>query len=292
MITRIPLLDFFGAALLAGLFIIFFVAEKVAPLRRRMQRWLGRLATNLAVAGPTFLVLRLLLIPAVVAVAAWGERHDVGVVRWLGLSSIPAAVVSLLFLDYAMYLWHWLNHRVPFLWRFHNVHHTDLDLDVTTAFRFHFGEMLLSVFVRSAQVLFIGASPLVAIIYEMCLEASTEFHHSNLRLPHRLERVLSWFIMTPRAHGIHHSIVDRETNSNFSNLLILWDRLHRTLLLNVPQDKIVIGVPTHRDASELTAWQLLVMPFRRQRQPRPEHTARESSAMPRESGPKRGELAP
>jgi sterol desaturase/sphingolipid hydroxylase (fatty acid hydroxylase superfamily) len=164
-----------------------------------------------------------------------------------------------------MYCWHWLNHRVPFLWRFHHVHHTDLDLDVSTAFRFHFGEMLLSVAARSIQVVVVGASPLAALAYEVVLEASTEFHH-NSRLPLRLERVLSWFIITPRAHGIHHSIVARETNSNYSNFLMLWDRLHRTLRLNVRQDEIIIGVPDYRDARELNLISLLLMPFRRQRQ--------------------------
>jgi len=140
-------------------------------------------------------------------------------------------------------------------------------LDVSTAFRFHFGEMLLSVLARSVQVVVIGASPMVALLYEILLEASTEFHHSNLRLPLRLERGLSWFIMTPRAHGIHHSVVVGEMNSNFSNFLILWDRLHRTLRLDVAQSDIVVGVPGYRDARELGIASLILMPFRRQRGP-------------------------
>jgi len=179
---------------------------------------------------------------------------------------VLATILAILLLDYTMYFWHWLNHRVPFFWRFHHVHHTDLDLDVSTAFRFHFGEMLFSVAVRAVQVVIVGASPAAALIYEIVLEASTEFHHSNLRLPLRFERVLSWFIITPRAHGIHHSIVSRETNSNFSNFLVLWDRLHRTLRLNVRQHEIIIGVPDYRDARELGLVSLLLMPFRRQRQ--------------------------
>ena len=119
---------------------------------------------------------------------------------------------------------------------------------------------------RTIQVVIVGASPMAALIYEIVLEASTEFHHSNLRLPLRAERVLSWFIMTPRAHGIHHSIVAQETNSNYSNFLILWDRLHRTLRLNVRQQDIIVGVPDYRDARELGLVSLLLMPFRRQRQ--------------------------
>lgn len=263
--TTVPLLDSRGAPLLTALFVLLLVAERLCPLRLRVDRWLRRVLVNVAIAAPSFLVLRLLLIPIVVMVAAWGESHQVGLVRWLGLPPVVAGVVALLLLDYSMFLWHWLNHEVPFLWRFHHVHHTDLDLDVTTAFRFHFGEMLLSVAARSLQVLLAGASPTTALVYEILLEASTEFHHSNVRLPRGLERVLSWLIMTPRAHGIHHSVVTAETNSNYSNFLIVWDRLHRTIKLDVRQEDIVVGVPDYRDPRELNVVALLLMPFRRQR---------------------------
>jgi sterol desaturase/sphingolipid hydroxylase (fatty acid hydroxylase superfamily) len=264
--TTYPILDRIGPPILIGLFVVLLFVERQWPLRQRVDRWLRRIFINVMVAGPSFLILRVLLIPAVVAVATWAEARDVGLLRLFDLPPLFAAVAAILLLDYTMYGWHWLNHRVPFLWRFHHVHHTDLDLDVSTAFRFHFGEMLLSVAARSIQVVVVGASPLAALAYEVVLEASTEFHHSNSRLPLRLERVLSWFIMTPRAHGIHHSIVARETNSNYSNFLMLWDRLHRTLRLNVRQDEIIIGVPDYRDARELNLVSLLLMPFRRQRQ--------------------------
>jgi sterol desaturase/sphingolipid hydroxylase (fatty acid hydroxylase superfamily) len=266
MFQTFPILDRIGAPILVLGFVALLFFERRWPLRQRVDRWLRRLLINLMVAGPSFLILRLLLIPAVVAVAAWAEHRDLGLLRLVEWPSVVEIVVAVLLLDYTMYFWHWLNHRVPFLWRFHHVHHTDLDLDVSTAFRFHFGEMLLSVAARAAQVVIVGASPIAALIYEIVLEASTEFHHSNVRLPLRFERVLSWFVMTPRAHGIHHSIVAEETNSNFSNFLMLWDRLHRTLRLNVRQDEIVVGVPDYRDARELGLISLLLMPFRRQRQ--------------------------
>lgn len=260
-----PILDRIGAPLLVTLVLLLLAAERCWPLRARVDRWLRRILTNLLVAAPSFLILRLLLVPAVVAVASWAQARELGLLRMVEMPVVLATILAVLLLDYAMYFWHWLNHRVPFLWRFHHVHHTDLDLDVSTAFRFHFGEMLFSVVVRAIQVIAVGASPAAALIYEIVLEASTEFHHSNLRLPLKLERVLNWLIVTPRAHGIHHSIVSRETNSNYSNFLLLWDRLHRTLRLNVPQEKIVVGVPDYRDASELNVVSLLMMPFRRQR---------------------------
>lgn len=252
MFQTFPILDRIGAPLLLAGFLAMLFFERRWPLRHRVDRWLRRLCINLMVAGPSFLILRLLLIPAVVAVAAWADERGLGLLRLVEWPNAFEIVAAVLLLDYTMYFWHWLNHRVPFLWRFHHVHHTDLDLDVSTAFRFHFGEMLLSVAARAVQIVIVGASPVAALIYEIVLEASTEFHHSNLRLPLRLERVLSWLIMTPRAHGIHHSIIAEETNSNYSNFLMLWDRLHRTLRLNVRQDEIVAGVPDYRDAREFS----------------------------------------
>ena len=292
LIMRIPLIDVTGAVIVVSIFAILFWAERFSPLRRRVEHWLKRTLTNGMVAAPTMLVLRLLLIPVVVATAAWAESRQFGLVHWLKLPRPTGLVVSFLLLDYAMYGWHWLNHQVPFLWRFHNVHHSDLDLDVTTALRFHFGEMLLSVAARSGEVLVLGAAPVVVLLYEICLEASTQFHHSNLRLPVALERVLSCFIMTPRAHGIHHSIVDRETNSNYSNLLFCWDRLHGTIRLNVPQNSLTIGVPTHRDPDELTPLKLLLMPFGKQRRLRPTPEAVRDPASPAKQDIEQRRLAP
>ena len=266
MFQTFPVLDRIGAPTLVLGFFTLLILERRWPLRQRVDRWLRRLLINLMVAGPSFLILRLLLIPFVVAAATWAEERGIGLLRLVEMPAAVATIVAILLLDYTMYGWHWLNHRVPLLWRFHHVHHTDLDLDVSTAFRFHFGEMLLSVGARAVQVVLVGASPMAALVYEIVLEASTEFHHSNLRLPLAVERVLSWFVMTPRAHGIHHSVVPQETNSNYSNFLILWDRLHRTLRLNVRQNELVIGVPDYRDARELDLITLLLMPFRRQRQ--------------------------
>jgi sterol desaturase/sphingolipid hydroxylase (fatty acid hydroxylase superfamily) len=188
MFQTYPITDWIGPPILLVLFVIIFASEKLRPLRRRVQHWFRRAWINLVVAVPAFLVLRLQLIPVVVSVAAWAGRHDLGLARIVRLPPLLAAIVAILVLDYSMFVWHWLNHRVPFLWRFHYVHHSDLDLDVTTAFRFHFGEILFSVVMRSLQVVLSGASPTVALVYEILLEGSTEFHHSNLRLPATVDR--------------------------------------------------------------------------------------------------------
>ncbi len=153
-------------------------------------------------------------------------------------------LVTFLILDYTNYLWHVLNHQLPMLWRFHLVHHTDPDLDVTTALRFHFGELIGFVFYRAAFVLLSGATALQVLVYEILFEAATQFHHSNWQLPYRLEKQLNKLIVTPRIHGIHHSMIREETDSNYSVIFSFWDRLHRTIKLNVPQNLIVTGVPS------------------------------------------------
>lgn len=261
-----PILDFYGLPLVIAVLWLLTAAERLRPLRRKAAAGFGRVLTNNGLAVTAFVVMRLALIPVVVAVAGLAHRNGFGLVKLLPVPGWAQAALALALLDYSMYLWHRANHRVGFLWRFHNVHHCDLGLDVSTALRFHFGEMILSVFVRSVQVAVIGAGPLLVLVYEVVLEISTAFHHSNLRLPIRLERALGWVFVTPRMHGIHHSVVTREADSNYSNLLSAWDRLHRTALLDVPQDTITIGVPGYRDAAELTFLRLLVLPFRKQRE--------------------------
>jgi sterol desaturase/sphingolipid hydroxylase (fatty acid hydroxylase superfamily) len=243
----------------------FFWLERRRPLRPRAQSLQERLKTNAGMAGLAMLVMRAALLPAVLAMASWAELGGFGLAQMAPVPDLARGVLAFLLMDYTTYFWHRLNHVVPFLWRFHRVHHTDLDLDVSTAFRFHFGEMLLSVGARSLQITIIGVGPMIALAWEAAELAATEFHHSNIRLPIRLERALNRVLVTPRMHGIHHSIVEGETNSNWSVVFSWWDRAHRTGRLNVPQGSITIGVPAYRDAAELRLASLLKMPFAVQR---------------------------
>lgn len=262
-----PVFDWYGTPALIVVFVLLLYAQHKWPLRRWVHDVRRRFLTNAAVAIPAFIILRLALLPAEVAVAYWAQAHSFGLLNVLSPAPWLRGALTILLMDYVLYLWHWLNHQVPFLWRFHNVHHTDLDLGVSTAVRFHFGEMLLSGIFRVAGVLLIGAGPIAVLIYEVAFEASVAFHHSNWRLPFWLERPLSWVIVTPRMHGIHHSVVERETNSNYSNMFNIWDRLHRTLRLNVPQDEVTIGVPAYQDDDfDQTLVGLLTLPFRRQKE--------------------------
>lgn len=258
-------LDKWGAPLLILVFIFLLVAETRKQLRKRKSSRWQRIKNNIGVAAFGIVALRLVLIPALVLFAMWAEEENFGLLNWLDFPGWITYVGGFLLLDYGNYLWHLLNHKWNFLWRFHNVHHIDLDLDVTTAVRFHFGEILLSVIFRGGAILLIGPPYLLVLVYEIIFEGANLFHHSNWKLPFKTEKALSLMIVTPRMHGVHHSIVKRETDSNYSIIFNFWDRIHRTIRLNIPQHQINIGVPSYRDPGEQNFWKLLLMPFKKPR---------------------------
>jgi len=257
--------DYKGVPILASLFLVLFVAEKRWQLRKRVQQRSKRILINLIVSVPGFSLMRFLVLPAMYRIAIKNKVSRIGVIYHFHLPAWAKEAIAFLIMDYTNYVWHLLNHHLPLLWRFHVVHHSDLDLDVTTALRFHFGEMIGSLFYRSAFVFLSGASPLTVLIYEIVFEGATAFHHSNIKLPYKFEKILNTIIITPRMHGIHHSIIKKETDSNYSVIFSVWDRLHKTVRLNVHQNDIITGVPAYRNSDELTAVYLLKMPFTKTR---------------------------
>src|SRR6266508_1827740 len=258
------ILSWLSALLIFGAFGVLVWLERRRPLRRQVESKLTHAARNLAVAGISAAALQLAESPVAISLAALVERHNVGLLKLLRLPVWLETALAIVLLDYTLYVWHVLTHKVSFLWRFHLVHHVDLDLDASTALRFHFGELALSVPWRAAQVIIIGVSPISYLAWQIFVFPSIMFHHSNVELPIGVEWWLNRLIVTPRMHGIHHSIVEEETNSNWSSGLTVWDRLHRTLRLNVSQDEITIGVPAYRDPEEVDLKEVLALPFRRQ----------------------------
>jgi sterol desaturase/sphingolipid hydroxylase (fatty acid hydroxylase superfamily) len=263
--TRREATRWVSAALVAASLAVLVLAERRRPLRASAEHRGRHDARNLAVAAVTAIVLRLTETPVVAPLAERVERRGWGLLPRCGLPRIVEAALALALLDYTLYLWHVLLHRVPLLWRCHLPHHVDLDLTASTALRFHCSEMVLSVPWRAAQIILIGIRPSVLKAWQTATLIEILFHHSNLRLPRRLEARLGLLVVTPRLHGIHHSAVREETGSNFSSGLTLWDRLHGTAGCDVPQSRIAIGVPAYRDPDELTLREILAMPFRRQR---------------------------
>lgn len=251
--------------IVVGAFLALFAAEHLRPLRRWRRPLAPRVAVN---AGMTALALgcgALLVTPVALSIAALTQERRFGLLAWLDLPPAAEAGAAFLLLDLTFYHWHRLNHVVPWLWRFHNAHHIDPDLDATTAFRFHFGEVLYSTAFRAVQVGLLGVSPAAYMLYAVVFQTCTVFHHSNLRLPIRLEQMLNGVFVTPRMHGIHHSFVPEETNANYSVVFSWWDRLHRSLALSVPQAAVEIGVPGYAKPEDNRLWAALALPFRRQR---------------------------
>ena len=256
-----PWFDRKAFPVLAGLVVGLYVLEEVLVLREQHQSKLKRSVVNTAVASTGFAVVRAALLPAMIYAGDLVVRRRIGLLQWLGLPRPARYVLGFLLLDYTNYLWHVLTHRVPLLYRLHRVHHSDLDMDVTTGFRFHLGEQVFSIFFRGGMIALIGAPAKLVLEYEAVFEGCTAFHHSNVRLPAAVENLLARFLITPRAHGIHHSIVEDEFNSNFGVVFPFWDRLHHTRRTDVSQDEVTIGMPAYRDADALTVVRLHEMPF-------------------------------
>ncbi len=244
-----------------GTLAVVVVGELRRPLRKTHQDKLRRNARNAAMSLMTAATVSLAEKPAVSPLGKVMERNRWGLLKLRRLPVSLELFLSVLLLDYTLFIWHFLTHKLPLLWRFHQVHHVDLDMDASTALRFHAGEMLLSVPWRAAQVLLLGISPRGLALWQTLTLAEILFHHGNVRLPYALERRLVRFIVTPRMHGIHHSAVREETDSNWSTIFSWPDALHGTLRLNVPQDKITVGIPAYRNPDELTLGKLVKMPF-------------------------------
>jgi sterol desaturase/sphingolipid hydroxylase (fatty acid hydroxylase superfamily) len=236
--------------------------ERRHALRRTVDSKMERDLRNLAVAALAGGVMQFLEIPVALGFANQVETKRWGLVQQLSGPALPRVILAIVLLDYTLYLWHVLTHRVPFLWRFHEVHHIDREMDATTALRFHFGEIAISILFRAAQVIAIGVTPIALLSWQTFLFLCILFHHSNVRLPLNWERRIARLVVTPRLHGIHHSIEPAEMNSNWSSGFTLWDWLHGTLRTEVPQDSIVIGVSGYREDSDQRLANVLTLPFR------------------------------
>ena len=249
-----------GSLLLAAAAMVL-VMERRHRARPYVESRSTHTTRNLAIAGLAAVTVQLLEAPVVMPLARtvarrrWGLSHAIGEPPWL------REVLSVLLLDYTLYLWHIVVHRVPWLWRFHLVHHVDLDLDATTGLRFHAGELAASIPWRAAQVVVLGVSPATLTVWQSLTLASVLFHHSNTRLSDRMERALSWIVTTPRMHAIHHSVNPAQLQSNFSSGLPVWDRIHRTARFDAAAGDVAVGVRGFLDPGEVSLPRVLGLPF-------------------------------
>lgn len=247
-----------------GVFAVMAVWELLAPRRRLSQPKAQRWFNNLGLVVFNTALLRLVFPLAAVGMAVSAELNGWGLFNRIDASGWLALLASVVILDGAIYLQHVMFHAVPLFWRLHRVHHADLDFDVTTGSRFHPVEILLSMLIKFAVIVLLGPPVVAVVVFEVLLNASSMFNHSNVRLPAFLDALLRWVIVTPDMHRVHHSHLDHETNSNFGFNLSIWDRLFGTYR-NQPEqghEGMVIGIDTFRDAGHcVTLRGMLGMPF-------------------------------
>jgi sterol desaturase/sphingolipid hydroxylase (fatty acid hydroxylase superfamily) len=246
--------------LIVGTALTILYFENKRPLRKTRQDKVRRNIRNFAMSVTTAATIRVSEKPLTTYLMKEGERRNIGLIRMVRMPAWLEVALSVALLDYTLFVWHYLTHRIPLLWRLHQSHHVDLDLDASTALRFHPAEMLLSAPWRGAQVFLLGISPFSLSLWQLMTLLEIMFHHSNIELPLDFERKLVKITVTPRMHGIHHSIVQEETDSNWSTIFTWPDLIHGTLQLNVPQNEVTIGVPAFQDPKELTIGKVLKMP--------------------------------
>lgn len=239
--------------------------EVLAPRRARLLPRLQRWPANLSIVILNTLIVRLAFPAAALGVATLVEARGWGLMHLLDVPAWVAVAAGIVLLDLAIYAQHAVFHTVPMLWRLHRMHHADLDIDVTTGARFHPVEIVLSLFIKFAVIAALGVPPAAVVSFEILLNATSMFNHSNVRMPGTLERALRWLVVTPDMHRVHHSIERDETDSNFGFNLSVWDRLFRTYRAQprAGHDGMTIGIAGFRDASECDGLLgMLAIPFR------------------------------
>ncbi len=258
-----------------AVFLIMALLEVGLPKRELTAPKARRWFTNLSIIGIDGLVVRIMawlpqllgvaIIPiAAVATAVWAEGRGIGLFNVLALPGWLEIALAVVILDFAIWLQHVISHKVPVFWRLHQVHHADVDIDLTTGLRFHPVEIALSMVYKMVWVIVLGPSAVAVVLFEVILNAGAMFNHANVALPSGLDRVLRRAIVTPDMHRVHHSIVGREHNSNYGFNLSIWDRLFGTYI-DQPKEGhhgMTIGLSAYQSEAPTTlSWSLLI-PFR------------------------------
>ena len=251
---------------LTGFFTIFILMagwEIAAPLRPQTTSKTKRWVSNLTLVFLNTFIVRLIFSTTAVGMALLASINQWGILNLLEWPQWLKLVTAILTLDLALYLQHLMFHAVPLLWRFHMMHHADLDVDVTTGARFHPIEIMISMVIKLAVVFLIGAPSLAILTFEVVLNGTSMFNHSNVRMPRRIDRFLRWWLVTPDMHRIHHSVIREETNSNFGFNLPWWDRLLGTYRADPAkgQTGMTIGLYQFRNPARLSLPWMLALPF-------------------------------
>lgn len=247
-----------------GIFLFMAIWETVRPRRILSESKLRRWVVNLGIIIFNIVFVRFTVGAFAFTVAIFTQTKGWGLFNYFELIPWIVIVTSVIVLDFAIYLQHIIVHAVPLFWRFHRVHHTDLDLDVSSGMRFHPVEILFSLLYKSMIVILMGAPPIAVLIFEVILNAASLFNHGNIYIPKSIDRLLRYIIVTPDMHRIHHSTVVDETNSNFGFSVSCWDRMCGTYTQSpsLGQLEMNIGLKEYRNQYELGIFKLIALPFR------------------------------
>ncbi|MFH0845163.1 MAG: sterol desaturase family protein [Pseudomonadota bacterium] len=246
-----------------GGFLFFLTLEFLIPYRKstvsKARRWVNNLSLTLFIS----ILLHLIFASAIFGTVNHVQSNNLGVLNSIQAPLWIKVIFTVAFMDFMIYVWHLLNHKVPFLWRFHRVHHSDLNMDVSTATRFHIGELAISAVIKISIIYLLGATFLGVLIFESALVLCAQFHHSSLKVPKLFEAIFRILFIPPSMHRIHHSVIIRERDTNYGTIFSLWDRMLGTLLGDVDQKRIRIGMGAYHRPEQLDAHHLLIMPFTR-----------------------------
>jgi sterol desaturase/sphingolipid hydroxylase (fatty acid hydroxylase superfamily) len=252
--------------------IILFLIESIHPFfdffkgsfKNRGKHFLANLGLGITNAALNAIIFVGLWLWA----ATWADNNNFGLLNWLEqsfpiIAGWPRVIIAVLVFDVWMYAWHRMNHQIPFLWRFHRVHHSDPNMDVSTATRFHTGEILFSSILRIPVILLTGLYLWELFIYGILVAVVVQFHHANINLPGKLDSILRWVIVTPHMHKVHHSRWQPETDSNYSTIFSFWDRIWSTFRLHDPLNTLRLGLDEFDSDEDQKIKGLFSMPFRK-----------------------------
>jgi sterol desaturase/sphingolipid hydroxylase (fatty acid hydroxylase superfamily) len=250
-------------AVFLSVFILFAILEAIFPKKQRTQPRLDRWLSNIVIIIIDIITIRLIRQVSAISVALIAAQNGWGLLNWLALPVWLELFIAIAVLDLAIYFQHVASHKLPILWKLHRVHHADRDIDVTTGARFHPLEIVLSILYKCFIIILLGPSIFAVFLFEVILNASALFNHSNLRLPYSIDKKLRLIVVTPDMHRIHHSINSSELNSNFSFFLSIWDKIFKTYK-DQPKEghlKMTIGLKQYQDKSPSNILWCLKLPF-------------------------------
>ncbi len=251
-----------GAAIALG---VLWLVEGVLPMFEGRKDRVRHSLHNIALGVGNALVAAAIFAAATLFVTEAARTRGIGLLHLLDPPTWSRIAIAVILFDAWQYLWHRLNHMVPFLWRFHAVHHSDAELDASSGLRFHTGEIVLSSVARLAVLPILGLTVAEVLVYEAILLPVILFHHSNVRVPEPIDRRLRWLIVTPWMHWVHHSDQRPETDSNYSSIFSVWDRLFGSFRLRTDPSTIHLGLKQYDRTEWGTFTGMLAMPFRRKR---------------------------